>query len=536
MNGAPPSGVEGRAPHGFPKGSHMLWKRDETTSWSLVRRILEMRIQVLLTRATSHFSREFSLVKLSMTKRKGAPPTPETPSKRRRGRKKKLATAAAATLGFIAGDIPGAVAAAEAVETLMPDETSFPVMAKRKYVSKTKKTYKKRKTVKRKAHKRKSAKKVTKKSVLKLIDSKLNSQLPMGTYKHEGGMTIQTPMMGRGWSNIDFNLRPLNFGSPDDIRYIASTLFNGTAVNLSGSADTSRTDWFTCKGLKVNVTDHEVEWCIRNNDTVEVTVIHYEFLARDSATRVQSTSNNNTGAAVDVDFQMDPIQVWARAYASLNTSFHQLGSNVVPGTLPINAVQAPDFTTSGNALNTTFMNQLNLEPGDMYRFVSKWYKVKRRETRLLPGECKRLRTTNKFKNKLYDFNNTCTDANGDSLLNIHNKKARLQSSWHVWVVENEYVSIKQPDQTKPSLTSSTVDATWKGSQFTNAFRPASGEGMSSVGGVVITYKQKVRMRCPDIAAAANEKDTYRNVIGTGTANTGSFTLQQTQKMSGMIID
>lgn len=447
-------------------------------------------------------------------------------------RAKQVAAAiAGATMGFIAGDAPGAVIGAKlamvAADNGGEQQKTFPRMTKLFKKSSFKKKYSKKssKTKYGKGKKRTSSKSKkrlrsskAKKRLVKLIEHVIDHDAPLGTYKHEGVLGLTAPENGRSLMQQDNQQRFLNFGSPQDIQYIASTLFNGNSANIKGYQGTNA-NMFEKTGLKIQVISHEVSWCARNCDNVEATLIHYEFKARKTGTQI---SNSGGG----VTYPYTPLDCWSRAYMDVNYSTLTVGQG---GVLPFLNLPAP-----GASVAQDFLRNLRTEPGDVIKVLEKWYKVKRREYKLLPGQCKVLPKTNVFKDVEYDYPGACLDGNQDVVANIKDSKKRLRSSWHLFMHYNEFLPISNGVTNPKTGDCLNTVATWIGDGLVPMFRPANGWDNPATGasGLVVDYYQKVRIRAPTNTAIANRKEaiTYVSALNPPVA---SLHTGQVLPMSGV---
>lgn len=465
------------------------------------------------------------------------------------GLKRTLVDSAAGVAGYIGGNAPGAAAGVALAEILQGGQTlshgrhkdrmAALLLRKRKRSRKSylpRKSAKKHKRTRTKTKKAKKAqKKKAKRRLVKLIEHVIDHDVPMGTFRHEGAITAMAPSSGRSFADRDYFGRYFNFGSPQDIQYIASCLFNGNTPVLNGYQG-SNPNMFEKTGLKVQVAHHEVHWCIRNSDSIEIEVEHYEFKAKRSGSWV-----SNVGGTIQ--YEMKPLDIWSRAYMDLAYTFVSADAGTrKPNSLVPTAVSVPALAP-GIVVASEFLRRPNIQPADVIKVMAKYYHVVKKSYRLLPGMCKQLPKTNVFKDVEYDYPGACLDDNQDVCMNINSYKHRLHSSFHVFMHKNEVVTPGN-GVTWPTYNGTTsTGAGWYGDGAAPTCRPATATFTRGAtanggagGGLAIIYKQVCRIRMPANTAIANRKEAFIDVDAlSGLPPTGATTQTQVQPMSGAVV-
>lgn len=361
----------------------------------------------------------------------------------------------------------------------------------------------KRKIIKKKFRRRK-------KRLVRTIEHVINHDTPCGTYKHLGHVTLMNPNNKRSYAQVDVAQRDLNFGSPQDLLYIVSTLFNNLPPKLLGYKFGNLNLMLDLQGLKFQIINHYVGWCARNCDRVPVVLTHYEFIPTMNGTYM--TSLTPITAPLQETFIMDPLNAWAASYSSMFGVYLDAdsASPTTFRTVPTQAaIQSVGFYTD-------FIQSFMTEPGDVSKVLKKYFRVRRKEYRLLPGQCRVLPKTNRIKNKEIVYPGAALDYTLVPVANFVDRKHGLHSSWHVWMhrPEAEWQSSTSPADKIPDA--STDRTTFVGVfPSSNVIYPGSGKFKSSAAtnGVIISYFQKCRLRAPRNTPIANEKESFVYVSG-----------------------
>lgn len=368
----------------------------------------------------------------------------------------------------------------------------------------------KRKILKKKFRRRK-------KRLVRTIEHVINHDTPLGTYKHLGVIALMNPNNKKALVQNDMGGRPLNFNSPTDIRYIASVLFNGQAPLRAGYGGLSPPgggpNMLQVTALKVQVIRHYVKWCVRNCDRLPITLVHYEFIPTMNGSVI---GGYRLGAPTLQAFA--PLQAWAACFSDFDVINLD---NDVAGT-PASVTTPP---TAGGLGTATFINwncNLMVEPGDVAPVLRKYYRVKKRIHKLLPGQCKVLGTTNRLSNKEFVYSGPCLDFQQTEVQNFVDRKHGIHSSWHVFatVPEVEWQTYQAQNQATDGGVppdQGTTEAVFFGTIPVNAVTfPGASKFASryrdnvhgtTANGVAVWYKQFCRMRAPRNAPLATMINT-----------------------------